>query len=204
MTGDAERDFGIVASTGGAEVTSGSVLKQSSEGITGAAILLVRRQLANMAARIGQRLAGSILARLVSVVAGGIGLVLIAKDIWELRNGVLPIIAEEMKSKETKDKVKEELAKGISEQIGEHLHEIAAKSAERIVEIWQEFRRAHEQVLDLAERNPAFRTFPRRHEARAAGPPRRGDRARAWSRGRERAPAPPRRRLAQRGGPLSP
>ena len=57
------------------------------------AILLVRRQLANMAARIGQRLAGSILARLVSVVAGGIGLVLIAKDIWELRNGVLPIIA---------------------------------------------------------------------------------------------------------------
>jgi hypothetical protein len=159
VTGDAERDFGIAASTGGAEVTSGSVLKQSSEGITGAAILLVRRQLANMAARIGQRLAGSILARLVSVVAGGIGLVLIAKDIWELRNGVLPIIAEEMKSKETKEKVKEELAKGISEQIAEHLHEIAAKSAERIVEIWQEFRRAHEQVLGLAERNPSFRSF---------------------------------------------
>lgn len=159
VTGDAERDFGIVAGTGGAEVTSGSVLKQSSEGITGAAILLVRRQLANMAARVGQRIAGSILARLVSVVAGGIGLVLIAKDIWELRNGVLPIIAEEMKSKETKDKVKEELAKGISEQISEHLHEIAAKSAERIVEIWQEFRRAHMQVLDLAERHPAFRTF---------------------------------------------
>jgi hypothetical protein len=159
VTGDAERDFGIAPASGGAEVTSGAVLKQSGEGITGAAILLVRRQLANMAARIGQRLAGSILARLVSVVAGGIGLVLIAKDIWELRNGVLPIIAEEMKSKETKDKVKEELAKGISEQIGEHLHEIAAKSAERIVGIWQDFRRAHMQVLDLAERNPAFRTF---------------------------------------------
>jgi hypothetical protein len=159
VTGDAEREFGIVPGSGGAEITSGAVLKQSGEGITGAAILLVRRQLANMAARIGQRLAGSILARLVSVVAGGIGLVLIAKDIWELRNGVLPIIAEEMKSKETKEKVKEELAKGISEQIGEHLHEIAAKSAERIVAIWQEFRRAHVQVLDLAERHPPFRTF---------------------------------------------
>lgn len=159
VTGDAERDFGVAAASGGAEVTSGSVLKQSSQGITGAAILLVRRQLANMAARIGQRLAGSILARLVSVVAGGIGLVLIAKDIWELRNGVLPIIADEMKSKETKDKVKEELAKGIQEQIGEHLHEIAAKSADRIVEIWQDFRHAHLQVLNLAERNPSFRTF---------------------------------------------
>jgi hypothetical protein len=159
VTGDAERDFGIAVGSGGAEVTSGSVLKQSSEGITGAAILLVRRQLANMAARIGQRLVGSILARLVSVVAGGIGIVLIAKDIWELRNGVLPIIADEMKSKETKAKVKEELAKGISEEIAEHLHEIAAKSAERIVEIWQEFRRAHEQVLDLAARHPSFRSF---------------------------------------------
>jgi hypothetical protein len=92
-------------------------------------------------------------------VAGGIGLVLIAKDIWELRNGVLPIIADEMKSKETKEKVKAELAQGISEQIAEHLHEIAAKSAERIVEIWQEFRRAHAQVLDLAERHAPFRSF---------------------------------------------
>jgi hypothetical protein len=112
-----------------------------------------------MAARVGQRIAGSILARLVSVVAGGIGLVLIAKDIWDLRNGVLPIIAEEMKSKETKEKVKEELAAGISEQINQHLHEIAAKSAERIVEIWQGFRHAHAQVLDLAERKPGFRAF---------------------------------------------
>ena len=33
------------------------------------------------------------LGRLVSVVAGGVGLVLIAKDIWDFRHGVLPIIA---------------------------------------------------------------------------------------------------------------
>ncbi len=159
VTGAAERDFGIEATKGSADISSGAVLRQSSEGIAGAAILVVRRQLANMAARIGQRIAGSVLARLVSVVAGGIGLILIAKDLWDLRNGVLPIIAEEMKSTASKDKVKEELAASISEQIGQHLKEIGAKSAEHIVEIWREFRRAHQKVLDLAERNASFKEF---------------------------------------------
>jgi hypothetical protein len=159
VTSEAERDFGLHAPEGGADVSSGAVLKNSTEGMTGAAILLLRRQLANMASRIGQRLAGSVLSRLVSVVAGGVGLVLIAKDIWELRNGVLPIIADEMKSAATKDKVKEELAKTISEQINEHIHEIAAKTADRIVEIWQSFRNAHVKALELAERNPGFKSF---------------------------------------------
>lgn len=158
VSGNVETDFGVVdPAKGGATVSSGSVLNQSTEGITGAAILLVRRQLANMASRIGQRLAGSVLSRLVSVVAGGVGLVLIAKDIWELRNGVLPIIADEMKAPGTKDKVKEELASTISTQINEHVREIAASTADRVLDIWREFRKAHEKVLELAEHHDAFR-----------------------------------------------
>ena len=86
-------------------------------------------------------------------------LVLIAKDIWEFRNGVLPIIATEMKSKETKEKVQQELAHTISEQIGDSLREISAKTADRVLEIWQEFRRAHAKVLALAETNDAFKQF---------------------------------------------
>ena len=159
VTSDAEKEFGIDAAKGRAGVSTGAVLQQSSGGLTGAAILLVRRQLANMAARISQRIVGSVLSKLVSVAAGGVGAVLIAKDIWELRSGVLPIIATEMKSKATKDLVKAELAKSIGEQIGEHLKELAAKSAGRIVEIWQEFRRAHAKALELAERDPKFRAF---------------------------------------------
>ena len=122
-------------------------------------MLVVRRQLSNMAARIGQRVIGSILSRLVSVVAGGIGLVLIAKDIWDFRHGVLPIVAGEMKSKATKDKVRDEIAKTISEHIGESLKEISDKTAERVVEIWLEFRRAHAKVLEFADRNEAFKRF---------------------------------------------
>jgi hypothetical protein len=159
VSGDAERDFGVDATTGGAEISSGAVLRQSGEGIAGAAVLLIRRQLANMASRLGQRLVGSVLARLVSVVAGGIGLVLIAKDLWDLRNGVLPIIAEEMKAQATKDKVKAELASSIAEQIGDHLKDIAAKSAARVVEIWQNFRSAHMKALELAEHHEGFKSF---------------------------------------------
>jgi hypothetical protein len=159
VTADASKEFRIDSARGGASVSAGSVLAEGSEGIAGAVVLVVRRQLANMAGRIGQRLVGSVLSRLVSVAAGGVGIVLIAKDIWDFRHGVMPIIASEMKSRANKDAVQEELARTIAEQIGEHTREIAAATADRILEIWREFRRAHLKVLDLAEREPTFKAF---------------------------------------------
>ena len=155
----AGKEYSVDPIKGGAQVSTGQVLAEGSEGIAGTVVLVVRKQLANMAARIGQRIVGSILSRLVSVVASGIGLVLIAKDIWDFRHGVLPIIATEMKSKETKDKVREELAKSIAEQIHDSIKEISDKTAERVVEIWTEFRRAHAKVVDLADRQDGFKRF---------------------------------------------
>ncbi|HJZ44423.1 MAG TPA: hypothetical protein VJ233_11920 [Hyphomicrobiaceae bacterium] len=155
----AGREYGIDPAKGGAQVSTGQVLIESTEGIAGTVMLVVRRQLSNMASRIGQRLVGSVLSRLVSVVAGGIGVALIAKDIWDFRYGVLPIVATEMKSKETKDKVREEIANSISEQIKDSVKDIAEKTADRVVEIWLEFRRAHAKVVELAERQPEFKRF---------------------------------------------
>ena len=159
VAGDASKDIALDPAKGGAEVSTGAVLKESGGGIAGATILIVRRQLATIATRVGQRIVGSVLSRLVSVAAGGIGLVLIAKDIWEFRNGVLPIIATEMKAKSTKDKVQEELATTLHDQIGEHVKDIADASADRVMEIWAGFKRAHALVLKLAEGNGEFRTF---------------------------------------------
>ncbi len=156
---DAGREFAIDPASAGATVSPTSVLIQSGEGLTGAVILLVRRQLSNMATRVGTRIVGAVLGRLVSIVAGGIGVVLIAKDMWELRSGVMPIISQEMKSKATKQKVQEELARTISVQLGEQVAELATKTADRIVEIWREFRRAHAKVLELAESNAGFKAF---------------------------------------------
>lgn len=159
VTGTAGKEFEVGTETAGGDVTAGGVLNQTAGGITGAAILVMRRQLGNMAGRLGQRLVGSVLSRLVSVVAGGVGLVLIAKDVWDLRYGVLPIIATELKSTESKDKVQEELAASISDQIRDHVTEIAGHASDRIVEIWKEYRAAHAMVLDLAERQEDFRRF---------------------------------------------
>ncbi len=155
----AGKEYGIDPAKAGAQVSTGQVLIEGSEGMAGVVVLVVRRQLANMASRIGQRVIGSVLGRLVSVVAGGVGLVLIAKDIWDFRHGVLPIISEEMKAKGTKDKVREELAKSVSEQISDSVKEISEKTADRVVEIWLEFRRAHAKVVELAERQDVFKRF---------------------------------------------
>jgi hypothetical protein len=156
---DAGREYAIDPSKSGAEVTTAGVLTENAGGIAGAIILIVRRQLASMASRIGSRVVGSVVARLVGTVAGGVGLVLIAKDIWDFRNGVLPIISTEMKARATKDKVQEELARSIQEQIGDNVKEIAARTADRILDVWQEFRRAHAKVLALAETNAEFKKF---------------------------------------------
>lgn len=159
VAGDANKSMALDPQQGAGEVSVGAVLKESGGGIAGATLLVVRRQLANLATRVGQRLVGSVLSRLVSVAAGGVGLVLIAKDIWELRNGVLPIIATEMKSKATKEKVQEEIATSLSQQINDHLGDIAAASADHVVEVWQTFKRAHALVLRIADSNDGFRTF---------------------------------------------
>ncbi len=84
---------------------------------------------------------------------------LIAKDVWDLRYGVLPIIATELKSEASKASVQAELATSIATQISEHVVEIARHASDRIVEIWKEYRAAHAMVLDLAEREPGFRAF---------------------------------------------
>ncbi len=158
VSADAGKQY-IDPARGTVEVGAGKVLADGSGAVAGTIVLVVRRQLSRMAARIGQRIIGSILSRLVSVVAGGVGLVLIAKDIWDFRHGVLPIVSEEMKSRETKEKVREEIASTIRDHINDSLKEISAQTAERVVEIWLEFRRAHAKVVEFADRDATFKQF---------------------------------------------
>lgn len=159
VTADAEKQFAVDPTTGAATVSTGTILLESGGSIAGGVLLAVRRQLSNMAARVGQRLVGSVLSRIVSTVAGGVGLVLIAKDIWDFRYGVLSIVESEMKSRATKDKVIDELARALGEQMTEHSRDVAVATADRVMAIWLDFRRAHAKVLELADRNEGFRKF---------------------------------------------
>ncbi len=156
---NAEREFKIDPKAAGAKVSPGGVLIEGSGAIAGAVILLVRGQLSRLAQRIGQRLVGAVLGRIVSLVAGGVGLVLIAKDFWDFRYGVLPIIAEEMKSPDTKVKVQALLSKALAKQMGANIKDLSAQTSERIVEVWRKFRRAHAKVVELTARHPTFKAF---------------------------------------------
>lgn len=156
---DTGKAFEIAPATGEAEIGNADVAFSTKGLIAGTVVLIVRRTLSNMARRVSQRVVGAVLGRIVSVVAGGVGLVLIAKDIWDMRHGVMPLIESEMKSEETKEKIRTELAAAISEQLGQHLSEVSAATADHIVALWHEFRQAHTKVVELAERFPSFKTY---------------------------------------------
>lgn len=154
---DASRLFEVEGGKG--VVNASPTALSASQSLTGIILIIVRRQLASMAGKIGQRIVGVVLSRLAGTLAGGIGAALILKDLWDWRNGVLPIVASEMKTQSTKDQVRTEIAKTLGEQIGEHTRDIATQTSERVVQIWREFQRAHAQVVDLADRNGDFRAF---------------------------------------------
>ncbi len=142
-----------------ATIGTGQVVLAGSQAIAGTIVLLVRRTLTRMASRVGQRVVGAVLSRVVSVIAGGVGVVLIAKDLWDLRHGVLPIITSEMKSETAKANIRAELASAISDQMNAHVDEIAAKTADRIVDVWRAFREAHTKVVELSEKHEPFKSF---------------------------------------------
>ena len=156
---DTSAAFVVSPDNATSSASSTAIATNASGAIAGAIILLVRRQLTRMAQRLGQRVVGAVLGRLVAIVAGGIGVVLIAKDAWDLRYGVLPIIADEMKSEATKEKVREELALAIEQQISNQIETLADSASTRIIEIWREFKQAHLKVLSIAETNPRFKEF---------------------------------------------
>lgn len=154
------------AASPSAAVAGGSVhpgLTPGAAGVGGVATLALRQVLNRMATGIGQRVVGAVLTRLVSLVGLWVGLALIAKDIYDARHyfvdGMLPAIASEMKTPETKIKIREEIVKAVIEQTSEHVTEISTATADRVVVIWQEFRRAHAAVLQLTERHPEMRRF---------------------------------------------
>ncbi|MGD9827492.1 MAG: hypothetical protein AB7E70_03535 [Hyphomicrobiaceae bacterium] len=156
---DASREFEIKPGSVTPSIGTGRVITEGAGGIAGAVVLIVRRQLAGMAQRLGQRIVGAVLGRIVATVAGGVGLILIAKDIWDFRHGVMPIISDELKSETTKEKVRDEIAVAMAEQIRTNVKEIAIATAERVVEVWREFRRAHAKVVELTEKHASFKAF---------------------------------------------
>lgn len=135
--------------------TSDLVLNNAAS-ISGIVLIVTRRVIAGVVEGIGSRIAGVVASRIVSSVAGLIGLALIAKDIYEAGAGVFPIVAERMKSDETKALIKNEIAKSIQTDITQQVGAIAQETADRIYAVWLDFKQKYKLLLSLSEKNQYF------------------------------------------------
>ena len=124
--------------------------------ISGIVLIVTRRIIASLVEGIGSRIAGVVASRIVSSVAGLVGLALIAKDIYDAGEGVFPIVAAQMKSDDTKTVIKDEIGKTIQADITQQVGNIAQETSDRIYSVWLDFKQKYKLLLALSEKNAAF------------------------------------------------
>ena len=124
--------------------------------ISGIVLIVTRRIIASLVEGIGSRIAGVVASRIVSSVAGIVGLALIAKDIYDAGEGVFPIVAAQMKSDETKTVIKDEIGKTIQADITQQVGNIAQETSDRIYSVWLDFKQKYKLLLALSEKDAAF------------------------------------------------
>jgi len=160
-----EQTLDLAAQSGTPAISTGDLVFQGSEAIGGLLLVMTRRMIARMVAQMGRRLAGAIATRIVSSFTGVIGLALIVKDLIDAGEGVFPLIEERMKSDESKQLIKTEIAESISGFVNENIESISQETAANMFAMWQAFQDRYDLLLSLADQNAAFKNFLRERQA---------------------------------------
>ncbi|MFP4537534.1 MAG: hypothetical protein ACLFPA_04470 [Dichotomicrobium sp.] len=160
-----EQTLDVASQSGTPDITTGDLVFQGSEAIGGLLLVMTRRMIARMVAQMGRRLAGAIATRIVSSFTGFIGLALIVKDLIDAGRGVFPLIEERMKSDESKQLIKTEIAEAISGFVDENVESISQETASNMFAMWQSFQERYDLLLSLADKNAAFKEFLSQREA---------------------------------------
>mgnify|MGYP006275295085 CR=1 FL=1 len=164
-----ETSLDVAAQSGTPAITTGDLVFESSEAIGGLLLVMTRRMIARMVAQMGRRLAGAIATRIVSSFTGLIGLALIVKDLIDAGEGVFPLIEERMKSDDSKQLIKTEIAESISGFVNENVESISQETAANMFAMWQNFQDRYDLLLSLADQNAAFKDFLRERETGELG-----------------------------------
>jgi hypothetical protein len=143
-------------STPGVSIGTTEFVLQHPDAISGVLIIVTREVVAKIAQSIGSRIAGVVASRLVGLIAGGIGVILIAKDVYEAGDGSFPVIAEQMKSDKTKAVIKDEIGKSLQADITVQAGAIAEQAADRIYNLWADFKQKYYRLFALGAKDPAF------------------------------------------------
>jgi hypothetical protein len=155
------RALSAAASAGGTRIESTDLLLEGTQSIAGILLIMSRRMVSQLVSQMARRLAGAIVTRIVSSLTLVVGLALIAKDVYEAGEGIFPLVEERMKSAESKQLVKTEIASAVSGYVVGNLDVIAQDTAVRMFAVWEDFKRLHDVLLALADSYPRFAEFLR-------------------------------------------
>jgi hypothetical protein len=156
---ESQKNLEASAGQPGVKIETTDLVAANAQSISGMVLVVTRRVIGKVVQSVGTRIAGVVASRIVSSVVGIVGLALIAKDIYEAGEGVFPIIAERMKSDETKLLIKDEIGKTIQQDIGQQVGQIAQETAERLYAVWLDFKQKYNRLLSLSEKNASFGEF---------------------------------------------
>ena len=156
---ESQRDLDAKGEQPAVKIETSDLVANNAASISGMILIVTRRVIGKVVQSVGTRIAGVVASRIVSSVAGIVGLALIAKDIYDAGDGVFPIIAERMKSDETKDVIRQEIGRSIQADIGQQVESIAQETSERIYSAWLDFKQKYNRLLALSEKQPAFAEF---------------------------------------------
>ncbi len=156
---ESQRNLDTRAEQPAVKIQTSDLVLNNAGSISGIVLIVTRRVIAQIAESIGSRIAGIVASRIVSSVAGLVGLALIAKDVYDAGEGVFPIVAERMKSDETKALIKAEIGKTIQADITQQVGNIAEETADRIYAVWLDFKQKYNRLLSLSEKNAIFAEF---------------------------------------------
>ena len=159
-----EQTLAVASQTGTPGISTGDLVFEGRQAIGGLLLVMSRRLIARMVAQMGRRLAGAIATRIVSSFTGVIGLALIVKDLIDAGQGVFPLIEERMKSDESKQLIKTEIAESISSFVNENIESISRETAATMFSIWEAFQERYDLLLSLANKNTAFEDFLRQRQ----------------------------------------
>jgi hypothetical protein len=156
---ESQKNLDAKAEQPAVKIQTSDLVLNNAGSISGIVLIVTRRVVAALVESIGSRIAGVIVSRIVSSVAGLIGLALIAKDVYDAGAGVFPIVAERMKSEETKSLIKSEIGKTIQADITQQVGTIAQETADRIYSVWLDFKQKYNRLLLLSEKSTVFADF---------------------------------------------
>ena len=111
----------------------------------------------NIVGRILSRILTSTLTVGIPFVGWIVGGALVVIDLFNSRDGALPIIQDSFQNETVKTELQRWMAEAVSEGLRLEMPTLARNVANSAFSQWQEFRRKFARVLELSESNPRFK-----------------------------------------------